>query len=371
MFEIKTFDSIVRSTVENIALMSDEITDFNVGSKARTLVEAFAREQDQIYQNLLKGLMEAVPTAIYKGFGFTKLPATPAAGLVRFTRVSTVTGNISIPAGTRVKVPSTLNTYSTQEAQTLLSENSYVDIYVSASATGTDGNAAAGTITELVDEVSGIATVSNPSAFSTGTDEETDQARRIRFAKWVATLSRSTRAAVKYGAETAKLTASGLITERVVKSLVWEPCIDATPLGDPGYIEVYIWNGVDGASSDLIAEAKRIIEGYEEEDGTKVAGWKAAGIICDVLETTAQAVNITATITPSGGYTVSGVTPGINTVLDAYFAGLEIGEPCIRSKLIDLIMGVEGVYDVSLSTPAANIDPAYSAICTKGTITLS
>ena len=91
-FQIKDFLSIVASMVNYMRGATSKITDYNVGSVARTMVEAPAIEIDQLYQQMLFGLRDAIPTATY--------PLLPR----QFTIASSVT--IGIPAFVLALAPS-------------------------------------------------------------------------------------------------------------------------------------------------------------------------------------------------------------------------------------------------------------------------
>lgn len=373
MFQIKTFDGMVASMINNAQAISPELTDFNTGSTTRTLLEAVARELDGFYQGLLKGLHDAIPVAIYRTFNFGRLPAAKATGTVTFTRTAGSTGVVTIPAGTRVMVSDLELVFSVVGEVSISSGGNTVDATVMAVVEGPQGNISAGTLTTIVDAVSKLGSVTNALDFITGSDLETDIERKNRFQRWVSSLSRATREAVEYGATTAVLMdGNGAITERVVSSVVHEPCIDEDPAGDAGVIEIYIWNGVDGASAELITEAKRIVDGYTDDNGVRVPGYKGAGIIAHVYAIETDAVDVTCTIDLEAGFVFADVETAVEEAVEAYFSGLAIGYPVIWAKLNAAIAGVAGVADVTLVSPAANEDPTDSFhVCTPGTVTIT
>lgn len=373
MFQIKNFDSIVASMINKVTATSGKLTDFNVGSTLRTILEATANEIDQYYQTLLKGLYEAVPVAVYKSFSFERKAATAASGVVTFTRDPEVSGDIEIPGGTRMSVPNASYYYTVDDDAVILNGENTIDAIVTATVAGSATNCLLNTITIMVDEIEGVASVTNAYAFSNGTDDETDNERKLRFQLWLNTLARSTRDSILYGATTACLkNSNGTITEQVIKALVHEPCIDDDPAGDVGQVDVYLWNGSTGASSELLAEASKILHGYVDDNGDKVPGWKAAGILLSVYAVSVNSVNVTATITLKTDYTEDTVGSLVETVIDDYFQGLEIGESFIWSRLVSQIMDVEGVKDVSLTAPTGNVDPTdWNYIIAKGTVSLT
>jgi len=93
-----------------------------------------------------------------------------------------------------------------------------------------------------------------------------------------------------------------------------------------------------------------------------------------VLGPTLVPVAVTAQITLSG-ITLADATTRINTVLAAWFATLSVGVSVPRAKLIALMMSVNGVTDVNLVAPAANVvilaDSTHAQLATLGTVTLS
>lgn len=373
MFQIKNFNSIVASMENNVSALSDDLTDFNIGSKNRTLLEACAREIEQFYEMLLEGLTEAIPVAIFKSFSFGKKTATPSSGYVTFTRDSSVTGDISIPSGTQLIAPNTDLTFTTSSAATLASGSTTVDVLVVCVTTGTVGNVVSGTISSLSGMILGIANVTNKKMFINGTDDETYAERKLRFQKYIKNLARAIRTAIEYGAESVTITNSdGWVTEQVVDALVHEPCIDDTPAGNPGYVDVYLWNGVDGASNALIAKTKKVLMGYTDDDGNIVPGWKAAGVVARVYSVSLHVVNIAGTIKiASSGYSFSDVQTAAVSVVDTYIASLGIGDVFRKSELVKLLMTVLGVVDVTITVPSDNSTPGWNAICTKGTCTFT
>lgn len=375
MFSIKNFETITASIINNIISMSDELTDFNVGSNIRTLVEANAREMDQLYQALLKGLYEAIPVSLYKAFDFQKLSAGYASGNVRFTRDSAVTGDVIIPAETTVESPEDGLTFSVVAETTLESEDDYVDVYVQATGTGTSYNVVADSITELTTGISGIASVNNEEAFVNGTDDETELERKLRFQLWLSTIPRAIETAVEYGATTAKLTDdNGLTLESVQSAWVHEPMVDEDPAGTPGEIDVFIWNGHDIASDELIAKCKKIIDGYVDDSGTRIPGWKAAGVVCNVYSVTPTPVDITMTVYTYADVDFDSIEADIKTAISAYIADLDIADTLVRAELIDAAMSIPGVYDVTITAPATNValtSPAWHYIVTEGDVTIS
>lgn len=374
MFQIKSRTSIVASMINRITALSDELTDFNIGSKIRTILEAVGSELDEFYQALLKGLYEAIPVAIYKTFAFSREEATASSGYVTFTRIPGTTSEINISEGTTVAIPNSDYQYATVGDYTLASGEATIDVLVACTTTGDGTNCLANTITEIVDFIhDDIASVTNNSAFTDGTDIENDSDRKTRFQEWLNTLARATKESIAYGAGTVQLTNdTGIVTEEVKNVIVWEPCIDEDDNTKVGYVDVYLWNGVDGASTELISKTKQVLYGYTGDDGNKVPGWKAAGIILSVYAVSTDNIDVTGEITLEDDYEESSVETDLGTAIDEYFSGLAIGETLIWGQLYEKMMAVDGVEDLALTAPAANTATTdWNYINIKGTVTLT
>ncbi len=373
-FQVKDFLSITASMVNHIRGATRKLTDFNVGSVNRTLIEASAVEIDELYQQMLNGLRDAIPVATYTSFGFTKLPAALANVIVEF-RVSPVppsaTGEaIVIPAGSVVRVLNDEISYVTDNEVSIPAGGVSVSVRVTADQSGTKGNALANTITVMDVPITGV-TVTNPAAAITGRDIETDEAQQIRFAQFIKSLSRGPIESIAFGAKTAAIkNNNGDIIEYVDKSKVVEPYI--TDANQPlGYIDCYIYNGSGNTSVALRDETQKIIDGFFNADGVRVAGWKAAGIVCRVRLVTEQTQNITGVVTVERGVDSKLVAPEIATRITQYIQNLEIGEAIILNELIGIAMALDGVYNVAFTTPRADIVPGLNIKLIPGNITLT
>lgn len=372
-FQIKDFRSIVASMINWMKSTTDKITDFNVGSVARTLVEAPAAEMDELYQQVLIGLKEAIPVSVFSTFGFVRKPAAAASGIVRFsTGGPLASASIIIPAGTVVKAPGTSKTYLTQAQAVLLANTAYVDALVAAQSAGSAGNTEAGTITEIATPVSGINEVTNPAPFTNGRDEETDDELKARFQGYISTLARGTKSAIEYGAKTARVVdANGMTTEYVAHASVVEPYLEdnTQPIS---LVECYVHNGAGATSSALVAEAQKMIDGYLDETGIAVPGWKAAGVQVVVLPAADKAINVTGEITVDLGVNKAEAIASATDAIRSYIQARNVGETVLLAELIAIIQrDVGGVYNVTLSTPAGDIacEPHEKAI--PGTVTLT
>lgn len=357
-FQLKDFTSILASMVNWMRTAGTPLTDWSVGSPNRTLLEAPAAELDQLYQEMFHGIKEAIPVATYQSFSFDLLPAVRASGLLTFSVPTPAASNITIPVNTPVRSEATGIIYETAQAAVIQVGQISVDVLAVATVPGTEGNATAGTITDLQVSIPNVS-ATNQASLSNGRDQETEAERKVRFQGFISTLARGVLEAVRYGAETTVLRdSSGLITERVVYAELVEP-YKTNPAGPIALVLVYIHNGVGSTSTALVDEAQRIIDGYRLPDGTAVIGWKAAGVVVEVYaaDEVTQDVIGELVLTSTADPTV--VLPEAELVAREYLLSLRVGEQCIRHELVERIMSIPGVFDLVLTDPAANsaIDP--------------
>lgn len=372
-FRIIRAEERVASMLTWFSGVQRKITDLVVGGKTRTKFEALAVEMERQDYGFKRVAKKAIPTSIYTAFNFPLLPAVRATGQITFTASPAPTTAINIPAGTQVATAASSTSpekvYETLSACTIGVGTTTTTATVACTVAGTNGNTGTNTIVVLKQPVSGVVSVANASPLTNGDEQETEDSRRKRFTDYIASLTRGTSRALSFAARTAKLLdADGLVTERVVQAGVTEP----PGTGPAGTSTVYIHNGVDGASANLITEAQRIIDGYTQADGTLVPGYKAAGVIITVAAATVITQDVTATVVTRPGYDTSTVKAAIEEAITVYLASLELGQDLIRYELVERIMGVEGVYNItSLTVPAADVVANENQVLEKGTLTIT
>ena len=370
MFQVKDFRSILAGMVNLVRGASDKLTDFRPGSVTRTLLEAPAGEIESLYLEMFHGITEAIPVAIYQAFDFTRLSAVAAYGDVVFSALSAPAQNITIPLGTIV-VSSSGARYATTMAAVLAVGDSSVSVPVQCTEVGAIGNVSAGALTSMNAWISGIDAVTNPAAIATGRDEESDDERKARFAAYVRSLPRGTNSAVTYGAGTARLLATdGSISEYVRETNVLEEFM-TDPSKPVGFVRVIISSGSGGASTALVAECQRIIDGYVDDDGIPIPGWKSAGVIATVESAAEVQVDITAAITGDGSVAQPALVTACKIAVSDYLSTLRMGEDCLVSGLTVALATTPGVYNIELTAPADDISIQDNEIAVPGVVTIT
>lgn len=348
-FQIKNFVSIVGGAINRMRGTQSELTDFNVGSVARTMIEAPAIEMDELYQQMVNGLLESIPVATFNSFDFGRLAAVPASGLVRVT-ITAAAADVLIPAGTAFSSPLVGTTYVAAQDVTIETGDTFADVLVTAQTAGLVGNTVANTAMTLNPTPTNFVSASNTAAFINGAEEETDDQRKRRFNEFIATLSRATNAALVYGAKTVILyDAAGAESERVRTALAYEPYLDTDDIDDLAQVTVYIHNGAGDTSSDLVDLTAEVLHGYTDPDtGVKVPGFKAAGVKVTVEIASEVSVNVASgQVWAEPGYDIDTLLLEASATFADYVWGIEIGESYLEAEAVARIMAIPGVLNIT------------------------
>ncbi|PWC44269.1 baseplate J/gp47 family protein [Azospirillum sp. TSO22-1] len=361
-FQIKDFLSIVAGMVNHMRKTSPKVTDFNVGSVARTMIEAPAIEIDELYQQYLAGLVEGIPTAIYRSFDFPLLPAVPASGIVRFNAQPGRTAPVAIAVGTRVANASNVE-YETVEAATIPVGQTSVDVLMTAGTAGPAGNALPGAIGQLVSPVDGVAGVTNPDALANGRGAETESERKLRFAEFIKSLARGTVGALAYAARLATVTdVSGTtVLERVARVAVEE---------EAGFVTLYVHNGAGSTSEQLVQAVKDIVEGYEDADGNLMPGYRPAGMRVDVVAMAERPVDVTIQAQIPAFYQTDDTRAQIAAALTGVIRATRSGGDLRPVNLINAVLSLETAQGAEIVTPTQVVGCPVGSVLVPGTLTV-
>jgi uncharacterized phage protein gp47/JayE len=357
-----TESQIVANLINTYVSLAASGDDINPGSALRSAFEAFAQELKKLYQNIGDAAAETQKSAAYTMFNFPLFPAQAAYTMVTLTAAAAPASNIPVPAGTTVAVKGTSIQYKTPAIITWPSGSATVSARVVCSQTGSSGNQRAGTITQLVTNITGIpdVTVTNPQAVITGSNIETSDQRANRFQQWINSLHRGDKNALVYGAKQAQLVdAYGYISERVMKAQLIEGV---------GSNTIYVDNGFYGASSDLISRCQNVIDGYIDSSGNVVVGYKAAGITTTVITAALQNITITVTAMPKPGYTFTMIQQSIIDSITDLAMALDVGESLTMAALNLAIGNTPGVLNYQIPAPTADVIPPAGTLLKLGSL---
>jgi hypothetical protein len=360
-FQTKTFLSIVASEVNRARSTTNKITDYNVGSVARTLLEAPAQEIDELYQQMLAGLLEGIQVSVYNSFNFPPLPPTAASGLIRVT-IAVQTTAVLIPANSTFTTTDGSQSYLSTADVSLPAGASFADVPVVATTSGVGGNQPTGGKYTLGSAVIGFISAVNIAAFINGAPAETPSAQKVRFNAYVQTLSRGTTASLLYAlTRLVFLTDSdGNVLERVATAAIVEPYL-SDPVQPPGLVLAYVHNGVGGTSPALVNQALAVINGYVDAEGNLVPGYKAAGVRVVVAASAEIALDVIGMLTIGPTFDGPSVVAQVTAALYTYIVQIPVGDPYLAAVANDLVMQVPGVWNWMPVTPIAYVGVPLNA----------
>lgn len=277
--------------------------------------------------------------------GITRGAAEKAVGTLRFAAADKVTATCPIEKGTVCMTAEGVRFETTEDAAIAVGSQ-WVDVPAQAVEAGAGGNVIAGTVTLLSAMPVGVVQCTNPAAFSGGCDAESDEALRGRVLASYQRLPNGANAAyyeqeaMRYpGVAAAKAVgrARGIGTVNVVI---------ATHAGVPDAALL--------AAVEMDLQKKREI-----------------AVDVKVLAPTVETVAVTAALKAAPGYTFAEVKAGAQSALEALFTGELLGKSVTTARLLTLLCGVEGVENVHLTAPAADVAVGSTELPMLGTVTIS
>jgi Uncharacterized homolog of phage Mu protein gp47 len=213
---LQNFTAMVEQMAAAVQGAATQVLDLTVGSVLRAILEANA-SLGLWLQWLIVEVLQTTRLATSSGsdcdsfgadFGFVRLPASTAAGIVTFGRFAPVLAAF-IPVGTTVMTSDGTQSFAvTADAANpaygpappgynLAAGIGSIDLPVAALVAGAAGDVLGGTIGLLTSAIPGIDTVTNAAPTSGGLDAESDAAFKARFGNYLASLARATPGAIE------------------------------------------------------------------------------------------------------------------------------------------------------------------------------
>lgn len=369
----------MRQTVQNE--LSEDVS-LQQNSPVQQLIDAFAveisRQWDAAEDSYFSSFFEdAEGEQLDKQLalaGFSRRPLRPAEGVVVFSRETPAPRDIDIPEGTVVEVPATQTRpnipFETTESFRLFESDSVTDEIpiqslapwqvsggLSDDQIGLASNVEAGEITEIVDNVSGIDSVTNPvrtgsngrPEFQHGRDRETDAEFKLRY--------KNTSEAP--GVSTAPAIQSNVFQfdENIISVRVTE--VRDGDLQDFG-VEVTVL--ADGVSDNTLAQAvfeSRAggVESFGSQTGT--AEFEDGRTVTERFERAARVdVYVDAELTVADTYPSDGDERIQDNIIrfvggtatdDVQYPGLEIGDDVVYDQVKQRVMQVRGVRSANVT----------------------
>lgn len=314
------------------------LTDVNVGSVARTLIETVSRELAVQYQQLQKVYESAfVDTA--GGSSLDKVAALVdtrrlgqghAVGKVRFSRRSGSPGSVFIPISTAVS-DGEGGRYVTSHEATLLPNQSTVEVWVHGLTPRVEPVDAAA-LTVLERAIAGVDRVTNDEPTFRATDEETDDQLAARARRAIHATGKGTRDAIRYGLEGLPFVSAVTLSEYPD---------EAVPL--PGILRL------DVALSEDNERHRRLVD-------QRLESLRPAGIFVDRQWAGSVTIGLAADLVLAGSSLptseVSEVKDGIASRLGDHVRALSPGASLRRARLLALVLADDRVADASVAITA-------------------
>ncbi len=370
---IKSFTTLVSDQVTAIQAAYKGLVDLTIGSLIRSVAESNASVAQWI-QQLIVTLLATTRASTCSGadldswladYGFIRLPAVQATGSVTFSRF-TATYQALVPIGQIVTTTDGTQAYTvitdtansaydaTQLGYVIAAGVSSVTVPVRANTAGVAANATAGTISIVSGTLQYIDTVNNASAFTNGEEAESDDAARARFVLWVASLSKSTEAAIIYALTSMQSGVTCTLTENY----------DYSGNFRPGYFYAVVNDGSGAPSSDFLASAANAIE--------TVRGFT---INYGVFAPTIITADVAMVITTSPSATHSDIVALVEAAIETYISSLAQGQLLPYTQLATIAWGtssyVTNVTSVTLNGGTSDIAASAKQVIRAGTISVS
>lgn len=360
--QFKTSTDILNDIQQQYTANNMPITDWNTGSANRTFWEIVARVAGEQYYMLqrLMNLFFCDSTELVGSYldervlerGLTRNIGVLSTGPVILARSTPSPFDIAIPAGTMYCTPDKSVYIKILNDTTLQTGQSSVNVNANAGTLDANGNLVATakgnliTGTSLIQTgvaITGIetATVASPG-FLDGTDTESDSALLARYLDAIRNplTGGSANDYEKWACE--------------VSGVVSASCI---PLArGNGTVDVIILSSSGIPTSDLIQQVQTYIDNLKPVDDDVL-----------VKAPTSTAINIALTYYTDS---TSDFTQLITNAIQNYIVSIGVGGVFRIALLINAILSVSGIKDVTITTPTQNIVLQQSQIAILGTLNI-
>lgn len=351
--QIKTYTELVSSMLTAIGQRTG-LTNFNIGSIVRTLIEVVAEVVGELYafgaEMLKQGFLDTA-TGIWldrkaREYGLERKPAIKTVGSVVYSRPVAKNTNITIPTGSIVTTPKDQSgkeyRFFTTEDAVLQAGELSVSVPVIAENAGSAYNVGSNSISKIKTYINGISSVTNETDWITtvGVDEESDTELRQRcFLTWEELSQGGTAAAY----------ISWALSVPGVKSAFVD---DSLPRGE-GTVDIYIMGEAGPPDASLIAAVQDVVDTNRPITADAL-----------VLSPVIVPINILLSVVPRVGYDTAILETEIRRRLSVYFGDIDdpesgitplgVGKDVVVAQIIGLVMSISGIYSVSVLQPTGD-----------------
>ncbi len=347
-FKKRGYSKIVEAILEDLSTNS-QVTDTNIGSVSRTLVESVSREISGLYDQMeLAYNAGFIDTASGKSLdmivailGLKRKSAQYATGSVTFSRRNP-SENVRVLRGTRISTagsdPTHAKLFETARTVELAQGENEVEAPIKALIPGEAGMTDFETISVLEVPIIGIDKVMNKKPTTIGTKRESDDEFRRRARSYI-------RATGKATSETLR---SAIMDIPGVRRVT----INEMPNEIPGEVDIII-DGLDLSCEDT-KDHKKVRAAIETV--------RPAGIHVDIQPTESVRLDIRLYVKLNEALRaeeeLEGLTTNVKAIVTNYIRSLDIGEDLVRNKIISTLFKIPDIYNIdNLIISTRRFDP--------------
>lgn len=268
--------------------------------------------------------------------GLKRKDAEAAAGVLRFYVPKTLATDLTVPAGT-VCLNSGAVRFTTTEDAVIKAGTLYGEAAAEACEPGEAGNVSAEAVCYMSAPPAGVGSCVNPAAFTGGSEAENDEQLRARVLASYAAPANGGNAAFY---ESEVLAMEGVGAVKVLPRRRGAGTLDI------------IVSAPEGMPSAALLEAV--------ED--RLNAVREVCVDLYAFEPTRVEVDVAVSVEVDEGRDAQTVIDEVTDAISAWFDGSLLGCDVLRVKLGDIIYGVAGVRNYSISSPAQDISVATDAL---------
>lgn len=277
--------------------------------------------------------------------GLERKEGVCATGKLRFSMTAAREEDVTVSAGV-VCMTAGLVRFQLTEDVTIPAGDTWADGAAQAQETGEGGNVAAGTVTFMTQAPVGIAAVTNPIAFSGGSEEEDDETFRERILDSFIRLPNGANAAFY---ENRVLAMEGVGAVQVIPRVYGIGTVGVVVATDSGE-----------SDEDLIAAVQADLEEVRE-----------IAVDVTVLAPTEQTVDLAVTLWPAENSDYDTAASAVELAIRNHFTGKQLGRSVYLAELGSLIYETGLVENYRITEPADDLTMTVYDLPRLGTLTLT
>lgn len=354
---IKSRENILSDMIRWGRNNNSSLTDYNPGSVIRSIYNAVASQISQLYYIAHRSyrnsrILYATGSdldSLVSARSMTRKQAVKASVVLKFTG----TIGVPIPKGTKASTADGV-TFETIETKSVgANGGNYIEIDAEASIAGSAGNVRATTITEMIDTITGITTVTNEKTATGGHTNETDELLRNRAITQIASLSQGIQESYNAWAQNGH---SSILKAKAE----W---------GNPSYSDRTIVTHIVKDNGGIFTETELdAISNY-------IQFRAPLGVVIACQNITWENIDITAQVRLKTGYDLNTVLNNVEDNLSIYldYRDRDWSDDVEWSDLYALINNTEGVEDISTANfePGSNITVGDYSIAKLGNVQIT